>query len=70
MYYGLLVAQLNRQAAQQQIEYSEEDFRESSDDVKNGSALRVAEIGSRAGLLESKQTTDRGTADCGLNDPV
>jgi outer membrane protein TolC len=55
MYYGLLVAQLNRQAAELQIEYSEEDSRESSDDVKSGSALRVAEIGSRAGLLESKQ---------------
>jgi outer membrane protein len=56
MYYALLVAQLNRQAAQQQIEYAAEDLRESADDVKNGSALRVAEIGSRAGLLESKQT--------------
>ena len=56
MYYALLVAQLNRQAAQQQIEYSEEDFRESADDVKNGSALRVTEISSRAGLLESKQS--------------
>jgi len=56
MYYALLVAQLNRQAAQQQVEYGEEGLRESSEDVKNGSALRVSEIGSRAGLLESKQT--------------
>ena len=56
MYYSLLVAQLNRQAAQQQIAYAEEDLRESADDVKNGAALRVAEIGSRAGLLESKQS--------------
>jgi outer membrane protein TolC len=56
MYYALLVAQLNRQAAQQQIEYAEQELRESVDDVKNGAALRVAEIGSRAGLLESKQS--------------
>jgi outer membrane protein TolC len=56
IYYALLIAQLNRQAAQQQVEYAEEGFRESSEDVKNGSALRVAEIGSRAGLLESKQS--------------
>ena len=55
-YYALLVAQLNRQAAQQQIEYAEQDLRESTDDVKNGSALRVTEISSRAGLLESKQS--------------
>src|SRR5439155_23956381 len=55
-YYALLVAQLNRQAAQQQIEYTEQDLRESTDDVKNGSALRVTEISSRAGMLESKQS--------------
>src|SRR5690348_6874553 len=47
MYYALLVAQLNRQAAQQQTEYAEEDLRESTNDVENGSALRVVEIGSR-----------------------
>ena len=54
MYYTLLVAQLNQRAAQQEIGYAEENLRESADDVKNGSALRVAEIRSRAGLLESK----------------
>lgn len=55
IYYALLVAQLNRQAAQQQTEYTEEDLRESTNDVQNGSALRVVEIGSRANMLESKQ---------------
>src|SRR4030095_3467143 len=54
MYYTLLVVELNRRAAQEKIGYAEEDLRESADDVKNGSALRVAEIGSRAGLFESK----------------
>jgi outer membrane protein TolC len=54
MYYTLLVAELNRRAAQEKIAYSEEDLQESADDVKNGAALRVAEIGSRAGLLESE----------------
>jgi outer membrane protein TolC len=54
MYYTLLVAELNRRAAQEEIGYAEESFQESADDVKNGSALKVAEIGSRAGLLESK----------------
>ena len=55
MYYALLVAQLNRQAAQEQTGYAEEDLRESANDVQNGSALRVTEISSRAGMLESKQ---------------
>src|SRR5262249_16584498 len=56
MYYTLLVAQLNRRAALEQIGYAEENLQENVDDVKNGSALRVAEIGSRAGLLEAKHS--------------
>jgi outer membrane protein TolC len=56
MYYALLVAQLNQQAAQQQTEYDEEGLRESTNDVRNGAALEVTEIGNRASLLESKQT--------------
>jgi outer membrane protein TolC len=55
MYYALLVAQLNRQAAEQQAQYAEEDLRENTNDVGNGAALKVTEISSRAGLLESKQ---------------
>ena len=56
IYYALLVAQSNRQAAQEQTDYAEEDLRESANDVQNGSTLRVTEISSRAGMLESKQT--------------
>jgi len=56
MYYTLLVAEVNRRAAQEEIAFAEENLQESVDDVKNGAVLRVAEIGSRAGLLESKQT--------------
>jgi outer membrane protein TolC len=56
MYYTLLVADLNRRAAQEQIGYAAENLQETADDVKNGSALRVTEIGSRAGLLESKHS--------------
>ena len=66
MYYDLLVAQLNRQAAQQQTDYSAEDLRESTREVGNGSALEVTEIGSRASLLESKQTLL--TADLQIDD--
>jgi outer membrane protein TolC len=56
MYYTLLVAELNQRAAEQEIGYAEVDFQESTDDVKNGSALKVTEIGSRARLLEAKHS--------------
>lgn len=66
MYYDLLVAQLNRQAAQQQVQYNEEDFRENTIDVGNGAALRETQISSQAGLLQSKQTLL--TADLQIDD--
>ncbi len=56
LYYALLVAQLNRQAAEQQMQYADEELRESANDVQNGSALKVTEISSQASELESKQT--------------
>jgi outer membrane protein len=56
MYYTVLVAELNRRAAQEKIAFAEKDLQESADDVRNGAALKVAEIGSQAGLLESKHS--------------
>jgi len=55
LYFGILIAGLQKQAAEQQTTYAGEHLRESEDDVRNGSALRVAAIDSRAGLLESQQ---------------
>jgi outer membrane protein TolC len=66
LYYAMLVAQLNRQAAEQKVQYADEDLRESTNDVQNGSALRITEISSRAGELESKQTLL--TADLQIDD--
>jgi outer membrane protein TolC len=66
LYYGLLVAQLQKKAAEQQTTYAAENLRESEEDVRNGSALNVAAIGSRAGLLESQQAVL--TADLQLED--
>ncbi|HEV3276425.1 MAG TPA: TolC family protein [Terriglobia bacterium] len=66
MYYNLLVAQLNRQAAEQQMQYADEDLRESANEVENGSALKVTEISSQASELESKQTLL--TADLQIDD--
>jgi outer membrane protein TolC len=55
LYFGILIAGLQKQAAEQQTTYAGEHLRESEDDVRHGAALRVAAIDSRAGLLESQQ---------------
>jgi outer membrane protein TolC len=66
LYYGILVAQLQKKAAEQQTTYAAENLRESEEDVRNGSALKVAAIGGRAGLLEGQQAVL--TADLQLAD--
>jgi outer membrane protein TolC len=61
LYYGILVAQLQKQAAEQETSFASESLRENVNDVRGGSALEVAEIQSRAQLLQAKQfalTTD------------
>ena len=56
LYFGILIAHLQKQAAEQQSTYAEEYLRESEQDVRNGNALNVATIQRRAGLLESQQS--------------
>jgi outer membrane protein TolC len=51
VYYNILIAELQKKAAQQQTEYANENLRESEEDVRRGSALKVAAIGGRADLL-------------------
>ena len=66
LYYGILIARLEKQAAEQQSAYAAANLRESEDDVSNGSALKVAAIQGRVGLLESQQavlTTDLQLSD-------
>jgi outer membrane protein TolC len=66
LYYGILVTRLQKLAADQERAYAETRLRENEDDVRNGSALKVAAIESRAGLLQSEQTAL--TADFRLSD--
>ena len=66
LYFGILIARLQKQAAEQQSAYAREHLRESEEDVRNGSALRVASIQGRAGVLESQQAVL--TADLQLAD--
>jgi outer membrane protein TolC len=66
LYYGILITQLQKKAAEQQTEYANANLHESEEDVRNGSALKVAAIGSRAALLEGQQSVL--TADLQLSD--
>jgi outer membrane protein TolC len=56
LYFGVLIARLQKLAAEQQTAYATEQLRESEDDVRNGSVLSVAAIQSKAGVLESQQS--------------
>jgi outer membrane protein TolC len=55
LYFGILIAHLQKQAADQKTAYAREHLRESEEDIVKGSALKIAEIQDRAGLLESQQ---------------
>jgi outer membrane protein TolC len=56
VYFGMLIARLQKQAAEQQTAYAGEHLRESEEDVLRGAALKIAAIQNRASLLESQQT--------------
>jgi outer membrane protein TolC len=66
LYFGILIAGLQKLAAEQQGTYAAEHLRESEEDVRNGNALRVAAIQGRASVLESQQAVL--TADLQLAD--
>jgi outer membrane protein TolC len=66
LYFGILIAGRQKRAAEQQRAYAVEHLREGEEDIRNGAALKIAEIQDRAGLLESQQ--DILTADLQLTD--
>ena len=66
LYFGILIAQMQKQAAEQQAQYADANLRESEDEVRNGSALKVAAIQGQATVLESRQSVL--TADLQLSD--
>jgi outer membrane protein TolC len=55
LYFGILVARLQKRAADQESLYAAENLRESEEDIRNGAALKIAAIQGRATLLESQQ---------------
>jgi outer membrane protein TolC len=66
LYFEVLITGLQKQAALQQTKYADENLRESEDSIRNGSALKVAAIKGRAGVLEGQQAVL--TADLQLDD--
>jgi len=66
LYFGILIARRQKQAAEQQTAYAAAHLQESEEDVRNGSALKVSTIQGRANVLESQQavlTSDLQLAD-------
>ena len=55
LYYGLLIAQRQRSAAEAKAGAAEELFKDAQNAVDTGNALPVASIGRHAGLLEARQ---------------
>lgn len=57
LYYGILIAQLRLQAAEEEVAASEVKVKESAEAVETGRALDVAALESRASLLDARQST-------------
>ena len=56
LYFGILIAQLKEQAANEEVVASQAGLQESTDAVAQGKALEVTALNSRAALLDAKQT--------------
>jgi outer membrane protein TolC len=55
LYYGILIAQLKQQAAQEEITASQVKLQESLDEVERGQALEEVALESRASALDARQ---------------
>ena len=55
LYFGVLIARLQKKAAEQQTAYASEQLRESQQDILKGASLQIAEIQSHATLLQGQQ---------------
>ena len=66
LYFGILIAQLQKKAAEQQTSFANESLRENQNNVLHGSALHVAEIQNKADVLQGEQSVI--TADLQIDD--
>ena len=56
LYYGILIAQLKREAAKQEEDAAQVTFQENTSSVEQGSALEAVALESHAALLDAKQS--------------
>jgi outer membrane protein TolC len=56
LYFEILIAQLQKKAAEQETSFAAETLRENENEVSKGSALRVAEIQGQADFLQGQQS--------------
>jgi outer membrane protein TolC len=56
LYYNILIAQLKKDAATEEVAAGEVKFQESTDDVTRGHSLEVVALESHAALLDARQT--------------
>src|SRR5271156_1423587 len=56
LYYGILVAQLKQQAAQEEVAASQVKLQESLDEVERGQALEEVALENRASALDARQS--------------
>jgi len=55
LYFGTLIAELEKQAAEEQTAYAKQELKENTEGVRNGSLLRVGEIQGSADVLQGQQ---------------
>jgi outer membrane protein TolC len=66
LYFAVLIADLQKRTAEQQIAYAKQELKENAEGVRNGSLLRVAEIQGDTDVLQGEQAAL--TADLQLTD--
>jgi outer membrane protein TolC len=56
LYFAVLTAELQKQAAQEQIAYAKQELKENTEGVRDGSLLRVSQIQGDVDVLQGQQT--------------
>jgi len=66
LYFGVLIAELQKRAAEEQIAYAKQELKENTEGVRNGSLLRVSSIQGDVDVLQGQQAVL--TADLQVSD--
>ena len=66
LYFAVLIAEMQKRAAEEQTTYAKQELKENTEGVRNGSLLRVSEIQGDTDVLQAQQTVL--TADLQVSD--